>query len=68
MQNNRLCCSEIDIQLLFLKKKFLVATAVRRSTSHPEVDAHSRDEVAGQEETIPESDQETRFANTRVPQ
>ena len=45
-----------------------MAAAPGGLAARPEVDAHSRDEVAGKEQTIPESDQQTRLANTGISQ
>jgi len=45
-----------------------VAAAAGALTPHPEVDAHSRDEVAGEEEPVTESDQQTRLAYARISQ
>jgi len=45
-----------------------VAVAAGALAPHPEVDAHSRDEVAGEEQPVPESNQQTRLAYARISQ
>jgi hypothetical protein len=45
-----------------------MATADTLQCPHPEVDSHCGDEIAGEEETIPESDQQTRLAHAGISQ
>lgn len=45
-----------------------MAAAAGALAPHPEVDAHGRDEVAGEKQPVPESDQQTRLSYTGISQ